>query len=111
MGKDADYLTVGKTPLERVHKLLSTLDSIRRSRERGSVVLETEKDLSNKFIGQVESIFKNLSKPLKWRSFLLNDLILLTDIPSKVQKTPTRIAFLNADFRNDRHTCLRIILG
>ena len=90
MGKDADYLTVGKTPLERVHKLLSKLDSIRRSRERGSVVLEAEKALSNKFIGQVESIFKNLPKPLKWQSFLMNDLVLLTDIPSKVQKASVK---------------------
>ena len=45
MGKEPEYLTVGKTPLEKVHKLLSKLDSIRRSKERGSVVLETEKDL------------------------------------------------------------------
>ncbi len=30
MGKDPEYLTVGKTPLERVIKLLSKLDSIRR---------------------------------------------------------------------------------
>ena len=85
MGEKPEYLTVGKTPLERVHKLLSKLDSIRRSKERGSVVLESEKDLSNKFIGQVESIFNNLPKPLKWQSFLNNDLILLTDIPSIVQ--------------------------
>ena len=85
MGKDPWYLTGGKTPLERVHQLLSKLDSIRRSKERGSVVLEADKDLSNKFIGQVESIFKTLPKPLKWQSFLMNDLILLTDIPSKVQ--------------------------
>jgi len=42
MGKEPEYLTGGKTPLKRVHKLLSKLDSIRRSRERGSVVLETE---------------------------------------------------------------------
>ena len=90
MGKEPEYLTVGKTPLERVYKLLSKLDSIRRSRERGSVVLTAEKDLSNKFIGQVESIFKNLPKPLKWQSFLMNDLILLTDIPSKVQKASVK---------------------
>ena len=77
MGKDPWYLTVGKTPLERVHKLLSKLDSIRRSKERGSVVLDAEKDLSNKYVGQVESIFKNLSKSLKWQSFLMHDLILL----------------------------------
>ena len=86
MGKDPEYLTVGKTPLERVIKLLSKLDSIRRSKERGSVVSELEKDLSNKYVGQVESIFKNLPKPLKWQSFLMHDLILLTDITSKVQK-------------------------
>jgi len=85
MGKEPEYLTVGKTPLERVHKLLAKLDSIRRSKERGSVVLAAEKSLSNKFIGQVESIFNNLPKPLKWQSFLVNDLILLTDIPLKVQ--------------------------
>ena len=90
MGKMPEYLTVGKTPLERVHKLLSKLDSIRRSKERGSVVSELEKDLSHKFMGQVESIFKNLPKPLEWRSFLNNDLILLTDIPSNVQKASVK---------------------
>ena len=91
MGKSPEYLTVGKTPLERVVKLLSKLDSIRRSKERGSVVLEAEKDLSNKYVGQVESIFKNLPKHLKWLSFLLNDLILLTDIPSNVQKASVKL--------------------
>jgi hypothetical protein len=35
MGKNPEYLTVGKTPLERVQKMLSKLDSIRRSKERG----------------------------------------------------------------------------
>jgi len=58
MGKEPDYLTIGKTPLERVHKLLTKLDSIRRSRERGSVVSASEKGLSHKYVGQVESIFK-----------------------------------------------------
>ncbi len=90
MGKDPWYLTVGKTPLERVHQLLSKLDSIRRSKERGSVVLDAEKDLSHKFMGQVEFIFKNLPKPLKWQYFLMHDLILLTDIPSKVQKASVK---------------------
>jgi len=55
MDKEPEYLTVGKTPLERVHKLLSKLDSIRRSKERGSVVFDLEKDLSHKYVGQVES--------------------------------------------------------
>jgi len=65
MGKEPEYLTVGKIALERVHKMLSKLDSIGRSKERGSVILDAEKDLSHKFMGQVESIFKNLPKPLK----------------------------------------------
>ncbi len=90
MGKSPEYLTVGKTPLERVIKLLSKFDSIRRSKARGSVALEAEKVLSNKYVGQVESIFKNLPKPLKWQSFLMHDLILLTDIPSIVQKASVK---------------------
>ncbi|MBT3386420.1 MAG: ParB/RepB/Spo0J family partition protein [Desulfobacula sp.] len=90
MGNEPEYLTGGKTPLERVYKLLSKLDYIRRSRERGSVVSEQEKDLSYKYVGQVESIFQNLPKPLKWRSFLAHDLVLLTDIPIKVQKASVK---------------------
>ncbi|WP_299984021.1 ParB/RepB/Spo0J family partition protein, partial [Desulfobacula sp.] len=38
MGKEPEYLTVGKTPLERVHKLLAKLHSIRVSKDRGSHV-------------------------------------------------------------------------
>lgn len=85
MGKEPEYLTVGKTPLERVHKLLSKLHSIRVSQDRGSLVSKEAEVLLNKFIQQVESTFNNLPKPLKWQSFLMNDLILLTDIPSIVQ--------------------------
>ncbi|MBW2656057.1 MAG: hypothetical protein JRC91_14490 [Deltaproteobacteria bacterium] len=90
MGKDADYLTVGKTPLERVHKLLSKLHSIRVSKDRGSLVSKEAEVLFNKFVKQVDSIFKNLPKPLKWQSFLMHDLTLLTDIPSKVQKASVK---------------------
>jgi len=86
MEKNSEYLTVGKTPLERVHKLLSKLHSIRVSQDRGSMVSKEAEALLNKFVQQVESIFKNLPKPLKWQSFLMNDLILLTDIPLKVTK-------------------------
>ncbi|MBL6994482.1 hypothetical protein [Desulfobacula sp.] len=85
MGKEPEYLTVGKTPLERVHKLLSKLHSIRVSQDRGSMVSKEAEVLFNKFVKQVEMVFKNLPKPLKWQSFLNNDLILLTDIPSIVQ--------------------------
>ncbi len=40
---------------------------------------------SNKFIGSVQEIFKNLPKPVKWLSFYLNDLPLLVDICKEVQ--------------------------
>ena len=90
MGKEPEYLTAGKTPLERVHKLLSKLHSIKVSKDRGSIVSEEAEVLLNKFIQQVESIFENLPKPLKWQSFLMNDLILLTDISSKVQKASVK---------------------
>jgi len=86
MGKIDKALTVGKTPLERVHKLLLKLDSIRVSKNRSSWVSNEADDLFHKFMEQVELIFKNLPKPLVWRSFLNNDIILLTDIPSNVQK-------------------------
>jgi len=91
MDKDLWYLTVGKTPLERVHKLLSKLHSIRVSKDRGSHVSKQAEALLNNFVQQVESIFKNLSKTLKWQSFLMHDLILLTDIPLKVQKASVKL--------------------
>ena len=81
MGKDSDYLTGGKTPLERVHKLLSKLHSIGVSKDRGALISNEAEALLNKFIQQVESVFKNIPKQLKWQSFLMNDLILLIDIP------------------------------
>jgi hypothetical protein len=90
MGKEPEYLTVGKTPLERVIKLLSKLHSIRVSKDRGSLVSKEAEVLLNKFIQQVETIFKNLPKPLKWQSFLVHDLILLTNISSKVQKASVK---------------------
>ena len=85
MCKEPEYLTVGKTPLERVYKLLSKLHSIRVSQDRGSMVSKEAELLFNKFVKQVEMVFKNLPKPLKWQSFLNNNLILLTDIPLNVQ--------------------------
>ncbi|WP_457551993.1 hypothetical protein [Desulfobacula sp.] len=65
MGKDPWYLTAGKTPLERVDKLLSKLHSIRVSKDRGSLVSKEAEVLLNKFIQQVDAIFNNLPKPLK----------------------------------------------
>ncbi|MBT5970472.1 DNA methyltransferase [Desulfobacula sp.] len=91
MGKNPEYLTVGKTPIERVHKLLSKLHSIRVSKGRGSQVSKEAEALLHKFVQQVELIFKNLPKQLKWRSFLTHDLILLIDIPLKVQKASVKL--------------------
>ena len=70
--------------------MLSKLNSIRVSKDRASLVSKKVDDLSHKYVGQVETILKNLPKPLQWRSFLNNDLILLTDIPSKVQKASVK---------------------
>ena len=86
MGKEPEYLTAGKTPLERVYQMLSKLHSIRVSKDRGSLASKDSGALFNKFVKQVESIFKNLPKPLKLRSFLMNNLIFLTDIPFKITK-------------------------
>jgi len=90
MSKLPGYLTAGKTPLERVHKLLSKLHSIRVSQDRGSIVSKDSEALLNNFIQQVESIFNNLPKPMKWQSFLMHDLILLADIPLEVKKTSVK---------------------
>ena len=90
IGKEPEYLTVGKTPLERGHKLLSKLDSIRVSKDKGSMLSKAMDGRFHKYVEPVESIFKNLPKPLKWQSFLVHDLILLTDIPSNVQKASVK---------------------
>lgn len=44
----------------------------------------------HKYVEPVESILKNLPKPLKWQSFLVHDLILLTDIPLNVRKASVK---------------------
>ncbi len=77
---------MGKNPADRVKILLLKLDTLRRSKKRGSTFTNQTRRLSNKFIGQVENIFKNLPKPLEWLSFLNNDLPLLMDISEEVQE-------------------------
>jgi ParB family chromosome partitioning protein len=84
--EDKEYAPMGKKPSDRVKTLLGKLDSMRRSKERGSSITDEIRCLSNKFIGQVEEIFKNLPKPLEWLSFLNNDLPLLMDICEEVQE-------------------------
>ena len=77
--EDIQYLSMGKTPADRVKTLLGKLDSVRRTQEKGSSVSRQSKGLSNKFIGKIEKIFKNLPKPMAWLLFLNNDLPLLID--------------------------------
>ena len=77
---------MGKNPADRVKTLLGKLDLVRRSQERGSSVSKQSKSLSHKFMGQVEKIFKNLPKPLEWRSFYNNDLLIVIDFCEEVQE-------------------------
>jgi hypothetical protein len=63
------YDSIGESAIQRVKNLPAKLDSIRRSSDRGSNISEELNHLSHKFMGQVENIFKNLPKSLKWRSF------------------------------------------
>ena len=85
-GSGFGFSLMGKKPADRVKTLLGKLDSVRRTQERGSSVSRQSKVLSHKFMGQVEKIFKNLPKPLEWRSFYNNDLPLLIDFCEEVQE-------------------------
>ncbi len=90
--EDIEYLSMGKTPAERVKALLGKLDSVRRSKELGYEIAPQARLTSHKFVGSVEQIFKNLPKPLEWRSFLNNDLPLLVDICKEVQDISMQLA-------------------
>ena len=84
--EDKEYAAMGKTPADRVKALLGSLDSVRSSQERGSEVSTQSKALFHKFMEQVEHIFKNLPKPLEWRSFYNNDLPLLMDFCEEIRE-------------------------
>ena len=83
---DKEYTAKGEKPVDRVKALLGQMDSIRRSKLRGSKVSAFSKGLSHKFVGQVEKIFKNLLKPLEWGSFCRHDLLLVIDFCKEVQE-------------------------
>ena len=83
--QDIEYSSMGKLSMDRVRTLLGKLDSVRRSEERRSKITEEAKDLSHKFMGQVQQIFKKLPKPLEWRSFYNNDLPLLMDFCEEIR--------------------------
>jgi len=77
---------MGKNPADRVKTLLGKLDAVRTSKARNSEISRESKLLFYKFVEQVEKIFKNLPKPLEWRSFYNNDLPLLIDFCEEVQE-------------------------
>ncbi len=77
---------MGEKLADRGKALLGQLDSVRRSQVRRSEVSGHSKALSRKFAGQVEKIFKNLPKPLEWRTFYRDDLPILMDISKEDQK-------------------------
>ena len=76
---------MGKNPVDRVKTLLDRLDSVRRSEQRGYEISDQAKMTSHKFVGRVQQIFKNLPKPLEWRSFYIHDLPLLLSTCKEVQ--------------------------
>ena len=55
-----EYASMGKSPVERLRTLLSKLDLVRRSKQRGSEISNDAKSLSHKFVGQVKKICNTL---------------------------------------------------
>ncbi|MBW2333138.1 MAG: ParB N-terminal domain-containing protein [Deltaproteobacteria bacterium] len=51
--EDIEYLSMGRTPADRLKTLLGKLDSMRRCKERGYSVSEEIRHTSNKFIGRL----------------------------------------------------------
>ena len=86
---DDEYAVMGPDPAGRVRALLRKLDSVRTSRERVSKVSSPSESLFHKFVEQVDRIFKNLPKPLKWRSFYTHDLKLLVETEQEVWQVAT----------------------
>ncbi len=84
--QDKEYATMGKTSAGRVKTLLDKLDSARRSKDRGYEISDQAAMTSHKFMGRVEQMFRNLPKPLEWRSFYNNDLPLLIDFSEEVRE-------------------------
>jgi len=82
---DKEYGSMGKNPVDRVKALLGKLHSAKSSKFRGSEVSMKSGLLLNKFIQQVDKIFKSLPKPLEWRSFYIHDLPLLLSTCKEVQ--------------------------
>jgi hypothetical protein len=84
LGKE--YKGLGKDYINRVKRVLSALDNVRRSKERGYRVNTELEKTSHKFVGRVEKAFSQLSRPIDWRSFYVHDLSLITEIDAEVQE-------------------------
>jgi len=82
---DKEYGSMGMNPVNQVKTLFGKLDSVRSSQTRGTEVSRQSELLLSKFTQQVDKIFKNLPKPLEWRTFYLNDLPLLLSTCKEVQ--------------------------
>ena len=87
---DDEYDAMGATPVDRVKTLLAKLDAVRRSELGRHQVANPAKMTSHKFMGSVEKVFKNLPKPLEWRSFYNNDLKLIVETDQEVRRVSTR---------------------
>ncbi len=85
--EDKEYASMGKKPADRMKALLGKLHSITNSKNRGSKISKEAELMFNKFVKQVDDIFKNLPKSLEWRSFYNNDLPILMDICQEVRRT------------------------
>ena len=88
--EDKRYGTMGKTAAGRVKTLLDRLDFVRRSKQRGYEISDQAAMTSHKFVGRVEQMFRNLPKPLEWRSFYNHDLPLLMDFCEEVREISIR---------------------
>ena len=95
---DEVYDSMGDSAIPRVRNLLAKLDSVRSSRDRGSKVADESNMLFHKFMEQVENIFKNLPKSLKWRSFYENDLQILMDTYEMRKDRPKLVSLKTVRF-------------
>ena len=88
--EEKEYASMGKKPVDRVYALCRDLKAKGRSEERGYNPSKRLKNTTHKFMRRIEKIFKNLPKPLKWRSFYENDLPILLDISDDVKNVSIR---------------------
>lgn len=94
-----EYEEFGEDEVERVKKVLSILDNVRRSKELGYKPKPEAERTSHKFMGSVERAFSKLSRPTDWRSFFNNDLPLITQIDPEVKEVAVESKLSKAQAR------------